>query len=127
MLQPATGATPTSLPLIKPTVSIHFLLEQGSDGDRLAAIHAGQRLQPCRVGHRAFDRHQLHAVSQQPDGAGDYQKLVTQFGMKPSMSHRGNCYDNAPMESFWGSLKNELVHHQRYATRADAKAAIQEY
>lgn len=59
--------------------------------------------------------------------AQDYQKLVKQFGMQPSMSRRGNCYDNAPMESFWGSLKNELVHHQRYATRADAKAAIQEY
>ena len=59
--------------------------------------------------------------------AHDYQKLVKQFGMQPSMSRRGNCYDNAPMESFWGSLKNELVHHQRYATRADAKAAIQEY
>lgn len=58
--------------------------------------------------------------------AQDYQKLVTQFGMKSSMSRRGNCYGNAPMESFWGSLKNELVHHQRYAIRADAKAAIQE-
>ena len=63
--------TPTSLPLLEPPVSIHFLLEQGTDGDRLAAIHAGQRLQPRRVGHRAFDRHGLHAVSQQPDGAGD--------------------------------------------------------
>lgn len=50
MLQPATGATPTSLPLIKPTVSLHFLLEQCTDGDRLAAIHAGQCLQACRVG-----------------------------------------------------------------------------
>jgi transposase InsO family protein len=57
----------------------------------------------------------------------DYQKLVKQFGMIPSMSRRGNCYDNAPMESFWGSLKNELVHHCRYATRAEAKASIQEY
>ncbi|QPI48375.1 transposase [Massilia antarctica] len=57
----------------------------------------------------------------------DYQKLVKQFGMQASMSRRGNCYDNVPMESFWGSLKNELVHHQRYATRADARAAIQEY
>jgi transposase InsO family protein len=37
--------------------------------------------------------------------------------MQASMSRKGNCYDNAPMESFWGSLKNELVHHQRYATR----------
>jgi putative transposase len=59
--------------------------------------------------------------------AHDYQKLVKQFGMTASMSRRGNCFDNAPMESFWGSLKNELVHHQRYATRADACAAIQEY
>lgn len=43
------------------------------------------------------------------------------------MSRKGDCYDNAPMESFWGSLKNELVHHQRYATRNEAKASIQEY
>lgn len=43
------------------------------------------------------------------------------------MSRKGNCYDNAPMESFWGSLKNELVHHQRYETRDEAKASIQEY
>jgi putative transposase len=59
--------------------------------------------------------------------AHDYRKLVEQFGMQSSMSRRGNCYDNAPMESFWGSLKNELIHHQRYATRVDAQASIQEY
>jgi len=59
--------------------------------------------------------------------AHSYQKLVKQFGMQASMSRRGNCYGNAPMESFWGSLKNELIHHQRYATRADAQATIQEY
>lgn len=51
------------------------------------------------------------------------EKLVKQFGMQPSMSRRGNCYDNAPMESFRGSLKNELVHHQRYATRTSAMRA----
>jgi len=55
--------------------------------------------------------------------ADDYRKLVGQFGMLPSMSCKGNCYDNAPMESFWGSLKNEMIHHQRYATRADAESA----
>lgn len=59
--------------------------------------------------------------------AHDYQKLLKQFGMISSMSRKGNCYDNAPMESFWGSLKNELVHHQRYETRDEAKASIQEY
>ena len=59
--------------------------------------------------------------------AVDYRKLLDQFGMQASMSRKGNCYDNAPMESCWGSLKNELVHHHRYATRADAKASIREY
>jgi len=56
-----------------------------------------------------------------------YRDLVAQFGMRASMSRKGNCYDNAPMESFWGTLKNELVHHRRYATRAQAQASIQEY
>jgi len=59
--------------------------------------------------------------------ADDYRKLVAQFGMRASMSRKGNCYDNAPMESFWGSLKNEMIHHQRYATRANAEASIKEY
>lgn len=56
-----------------------------------------------------------------------YRELLEQFGMQASMSRKGNCYDNAPMESLWGTLKNELVHHRRYATRAEAKASIQEY
>ena len=47
--------------------------------------------------------------------------------MTASMSRSGNCVDNASMERFWGSLKNQLVHHQRYATRAATRAAIQEY
>lgn len=57
----------------------------------------------------------------------EYQKLLKQFGMKASMSRRGNCYDNAPIESFWGMLKNELVHHRRYATRREAMQEITEY
>lgn len=59
--------------------------------------------------------------------AHDYRKLLEQFGLIASMSRKGNCYDNAPIESFWGSLKNELVHHRRFATRAQAEAAIREY
>jgi transposase InsO family protein len=57
----------------------------------------------------------------------DYRRMLEQFGMQSSMSRKGNCYDNAPMESFWGSLKNELVPHQRYATRAQAIASVREY
>jgi transposase InsO family protein len=59
--------------------------------------------------------------------AHDYRRLLTQFGMRCSMSRKGNCYDNAPMESFWGTLKTELVHHRRYETRAQAKSEITEY
>jgi putative transposase len=59
--------------------------------------------------------------------ARQYRRLLEQFGLRASMSRRGNCYDNAPMESFWGSLKTELVHHRRYATHAEAQASIREY
>lgn len=56
-----------------------------------------------------------------------YQKLLQQFGMQASMSRKGNCWDNAPMESCWGSLKTELVHHRRFSTREQAKREITEY
>ena len=59
--------------------------------------------------------------------AHDYRELVKSLGMEASMSRRGNCYDNAPMESFWGSLKTELVYHEHYQTRAQAAAAIREW
>ena len=56
-----------------------------------------------------------------------YQDQLREFGLIPSMSRKGNCYDNAPMESFWGTLKNELVHHRRYETREQARREIMEY
>ena len=59
--------------------------------------------------------------------AHEYRKLLTQFQMRASMSRKGNCYDNAPMESFWGTLKTELVFHCHFKTRQDAVAAITEY
>lgn len=59
--------------------------------------------------------------------AHDYQKVLVQFGMRPSMSRKGDCWDNAPMESFWGTLKNELVHHRNCPTRHEAKQEITEF
>ena len=59
--------------------------------------------------------------------AHDYQKMLRQFGMQASMSRKGDCWDNVPMESFWGSLKNELIHHRRFTTREQAKREITEY
>jgi len=57
----------------------------------------------------------------------EFTKLLDRFGMKASMSRKGNCYDNAPMESFWGTMKNELVYQTRYATRKQAIREITEY
>jgi putative transposase len=59
--------------------------------------------------------------------AGDYQKQLVQYGMVCSMSRKGNCWDNAPMESFFHSLKTELVHHCDYQTRDEARRDIFEY
>jgi len=56
-----------------------------------------------------------------------YRRLASFYGFRLSMSNKGDCYDNAPMESFWGILKNELVHHKKYRTRVEAMADISEY
>jgi putative transposase len=45
-------------------------------------------------------------------------------GLRASMSRKGDCYDNAPMESFYHTLKTELVYHTHYATRAEATRDI---
>jgi putative transposase len=58
---------------------------------------------------------------------GEYQKLLARHGLRCSMSRRGNCYDNAPMESFFGSLKNELVHRTTFPTKAAARQALFDY
>ena len=57
----------------------------------------------------------------------NYQKLLKQFGIVPSMSRKGNCYDNAPMESWFGTLKSELTHHRHYRNRHEATKEIVEY
>jgi len=56
-----------------------------------------------------------------------YRQRLAQAGVIPSMSRPGNCYDNAAMESFWSSLKRELVHRCQFATRTEARAAIFEW
>jgi len=59
--------------------------------------------------------------------AYSYQNLVKKSGMRASMSRKGNCYDNASTESFWGTLKQEMVYHRKFRTRLEAHAAIQEW
>ena len=56
-----------------------------------------------------------------------YQHLLADNGIEVSMSGKGDCWDNAVMESFWATLKTELIHQKEYATRPEAKLSIFEY
>ncbi len=57
----------------------------------------------------------------------EFQRVLVGAGIICSMSRRGNCWDNAPVESFFSTLKGELVHHRRYRSRAEAQSDIFEY
>lgn len=59
--------------------------------------------------------------------AGDYRQLLRDWSVTPSMSRKGNCWDNAVSESFFATLKTELVHHEHYRTRQEAQQSIFEY
>jgi putative transposase len=57
----------------------------------------------------------------------DYLQLLRSHSIESSMSGKGDCWDNAAMESFWSTLKTELVHHEKYQTHDRARASIFEY
>ena len=79
-----------------------------------------QRCQPPRGLIHHSDRGSQYA-------AGPYRAVLERHGIQQSMSRRGNCLDNAPMESFFASLKTERVHEAQFRTRAEARAAVFEY
>ena len=80
------------------------------------------------LGRRRVGPGLLHHSDQGSQYAsGEFQHELVVAGMICSMSRRGNCWDNAPVESFFATLKGELVHHRRYATRAEARSDIFEY
>jgi transposase InsO family protein len=59
--------------------------------------------------------------------SGEYRQALSQAGLIASMSRKGNCYDNAAMESFWSTIKLELVYRHCFATRAQARTQIFDY
>lgn len=70
----------------------------------------------------------IHHSDQGSQYAGtEYQKILNEHGIMPSMSRKGNCYDNAHVESFFHTLKTELIYGQRYRTRQEAMLSIFEY
>src|SRR3712207_4662642 len=91
----------------------HLLAELTCD----ALVMAIQRRQPPAGLIHHSDRGVQYACT-------EYQAILARHGLLCSMSRRGNCYDNAPMESFFGSLKNELVHRTSFPTRDAARQAL---
>ena len=92
--------------------------------DRQLALDAlraagGRRLPNAGLVHHS-DRGSQYA-------SGDYQDALAEAGVVCSMSRKGNCWDNAVAESFFATLKTELVYLRRFATRAEARAAIFEF
>jgi transposase InsO family protein len=69
----------------------------------------------------------IHHSESAQYASGPYRKVLGRHGIRQSMSRKGDCYDNAPMESFFGTLKTELVHRASFPTREAARRAIFEY
>eukprot|EP01035_Chromulina_nebulosa_P056561 gene56561-77515_t len=57
----------------------------------------------------------------------EFQDALKGWGMRSSMSRKGNCWDNAPTESFWGRLKTASVHGHKFATREQARQAVMDW
>jgi Transposase and inactivated derivatives len=69
----------------------------------------------------------IHSDRGRQFASAAYRQVLTQHGLTASMARKGNCYDNAFIESFFSSLKYELVYHHRFATLSDARTAIFNY
>ena len=103
----------------------HLRTQLVSDALRMAITRRG-------LGRRSSGGEGLRGLLHHSDrgsqyASDDYQGLLTRHGAHCSMSAPGCCYDNAVMESFFGTLKTELIHHESYATRGQARASIFEY
>lgn len=91
--------------------------------DRALVINAltmaiGRRGAAPRILHS--DRGTVYTIT-------EYRRLLTRHGIRQSMSRKADCWDNAPMESFFHTLKTELVHHCDYLTRDAARSSLFEY
>ena len=98
-----------------------------SMSDRLTSKLAQDALQNALALRRPNKEVIVHSDRGKEYYAGDYQALLKNNNLICSMSRKGNCYDNATMESFFHSLKVEQVHHDDYHTRDEARSVIFDY
>lgn len=98
-----------------------------SMGERMTKLLVMESLQRALAAKRPLPGIIHHSDRGSQYCSLEYASLLDHCGMTASMSRKGNCYDNAPMESFWGILKSELIYHCRYETRQEAIRHITEY
>ncbi|QGQ24654.1 transposase [Gimesia benthica] len=85
---------------------------------------------PCSFAFQlvqVFEAGQYHSDRGSQYCSEEYQRTLKINGIQCSMSRKGDCWDNAVMESFFATLKKELIHRQKYETRASARHSIFEY
>jgi transposase InsO family protein len=92
-------------------------------------LHADEKLVQAAlsmaVGHRRPSCGLIHHSDQGSQySSSAYQQRLKELGIVSSMSRRGNCYDNAPMESFWATLKKECIYRSALMRREQARQAI---
>lgn len=96
----------------------------GANNDRQLALDALQRA----TAHRNPRDGMLHHSDRgSPYASGDYRSALDQLGIVASMSRKGDCWDNAVAESFFATIKGEMIDHEDFQTRAEAIAAIADY
>lgn len=93
-------------------------MQTGLVKDALAMAWWRRRPQPGLIFHR--DRSSQYC-------SHEFQGALKDWGMRSSMSRKGNCWDNAPTESFWGRLKTASVHGRKFATREQARRAVMDW
>ena len=98
-----------------------------SMSERMKADLIGKALFMAVQTHKPTPGLIAHSDQGSQYASAEYRRLLNQFGMKQSMSRKGNCWDNAPMESWFASLKKEQVHLQHFKTRAQARSNIFDY
>jgi transposase InsO family protein len=96
-------------------------------GERLGATLVISALQQALAWRRPAAGLLHHSDRDGLYASAAYQRLLAEHQLRGSMSRKGNCYDNACVESFFASLKNELVHEERYRSREQARLSIFEY
>ena len=99
-----------------------FVPRLGSSASKRCAGHSASAVAGTMHGSTA-----LRVFVMPTTAAGDYQQLLANWSVTPSMSRKGNCWDNAVIESFFHSLKTEWVRHGHYRTRDEARRSLFAY